>query len=209
MNRAEKIAEFHINSTHIAKLEIYCALLVKWTKVKNLVAKSTLVDVWDRHIFDSAQVQRALPEARVWVDFGSGAGFPGLVTAILLSGDPDAVVHLIESDHRKCAFLRDVSRETGLRTIIHCRRVEEVIGELQGVHAISARAVTSMSTLLKWSDPLLTSGAVAVFPKGQEVREELTRIADLCNYEVELKPSMTHAAGRLVIVRRALLGSDQ
>jgi 16S rRNA (guanine527-N7)-methyltransferase len=143
------------------------------------------------------------------VDLGSGAGFPGLVTAILLGDQTDTVVHLVESDHRKCAFLRDVSRETGSRTVVHCCRIEDVIGDFNGIHAVSARAVTSMENLLSWTDPLLKSGAVGVFPKGQEVHGELTRISDPDNYHLELKPSLTHAAGRLVIVRRAAIGGDQ
>lgn len=209
MNSAEIVAKLQISNQHLAKLEVYCALLKKWSKVKNLVARSTLDDVWYRHILDSAQVQRLAPEAKSWVDLGSGAGFPGLVTAILLGEQADSIVHLIESDHRKCAFLRDVSRETGARTVIHCCRIEDVIDQLNGVQAVSARALTSMPNLLRWIDPLLKSGAVAVFPKGQEVQDELTRIVDPINYELELKPSMTHAAGRLVIVRRAANGSDQ
>ena len=96
------------------RLTLYADLLVRWQATINLVSPKTLPDLWTRHIGDSLQAQAAAPNARRWVDLGSGGGFPGLVTAILLADEPDASVHLVESDKRKAAFLRTVARETGV-----------------------------------------------------------------------------------------------
>lgn len=199
-NRDGIIQALGLTSREVEQLTVYADRLAKWSNVKNLVSANTLPHIWSRHFFDSAQVQRALPEAIVWLDFGSGAGFPGLVTAILLSGR-GGLVHLVESDHRKCAFLRDVSRETGVNTKVHCRRIEEIATTILGVEAVSARAVASLPQLLGWSEPLLKRGALGVFPKGREVEDELTRIADIDRFEINLRPSLTHEEGRLVLVR--------
>ena len=112
-DRAAALALFPLPPETERRLAIYADLLAKWQKTINLVAASTLPHLWMRHFADSLQVQAAAPAAGCWVDLGSGAGFPGLVTAIRLAEEPGATVHLIESDQRKCAFLREVSRETG------------------------------------------------------------------------------------------------
>jgi 16S rRNA (guanine527-N7)-methyltransferase len=203
-SRSRLLAELQIDSAAVKRLEIFEALLQRWSKIKNLVAASTLTDVWVRHFIDSAQVQRAAPSAKVWADLGSGAGFPGLVTAILLADVPDTRVHLIESDQRKCTFLRTVSRETGCRTTVHSERIEDVMGTLSGVEAVSARAVAVLSQLVSWSEPLLSVGAIGVFPKGRDVQSELTELTTNSSFNATLTTSISPGGGSLVLVRRRI-----
>lgn len=185
------------------RLDVYVELLQKWQRTINLVAPSTLREIWHRHIADSLQVQVAAPEARLWVDCGSGGGFPGLVTAIVLSEIPDAEVHLIESDKRKAAFLRTVSRETGLRTEVHAARIEEVVSAWRGPppDAVSARALAPLSKLVDYAEPFLQSGAVGVFLKGESVDAELTQLDGAHKFTIESIPSSIDQAGRLILVR--------
>ena len=187
-----------------ARLGVYAALLTRWQKVVNLVAPSTLSSVWVRHFADSSQVADLCPTARVWLDLGSGAGFPGLVTAILLADDTKGLVHLVESDKRKCAFLREVSRETGARTVIHDRRIEEVVPALAvTIDAISARALAPLPLLVAHSERFLLKGATGVFLKGQDVAQELTGVTSDCRFIVNLVPSRTDPRASVVIVKSA------
>lgn len=184
------------------RLAVYADLLTRWQSMINLVAPSTLGSIWVRHIADSMQVGNLLPEARIWLDLGSGAGFPGLVTAIGLVGHAGALVHLVESDKRKCAFLREVSRETGATTEIHAARIEAVVPALPGlIDAISARALAALPILMRYSEAFLLKGAKAAFMKGQFVADELTRLATDRRFAFELVQSKTEANGRIVMVR--------
>lgn len=159
-----------------ARLSAYVALLEKWQPVKNLVAPSTLADVWRRHVADSAQAVAAAPDVRRWLDLGSGAGFPGLVTAALLADEAGAEVTLIESNGRKAAFLRTVARELALPATVISERIESLaqrIGTGPGVvEAVSARALAPLPRLLELAAPWLTAGAIGVFHKGQDFVSE-------------------------------------
>jgi 16S rRNA (guanine527-N7)-methyltransferase len=199
---SELISLLRLEPDHHARLRVFEAAVRKWSSVKNLVSGPALDDLWVRHILDSAQVQRAVPDANVWADLGSGGGFPGIVTAILLAGRADSVVHLVESDGRKCAFLRAVSRETGVRTCVHHGRIENVADTLSEIEAVSARALADMNSLVAWADPLLQKGATGVFPKGRSVHNELTRLATDSRFEVSLRPSISDPESALVLVRR-------
>ena len=184
------------------RLRLYVALLHRWQPTINLVAPSTLPDVWSRHIADSLQVQAAVPTARRWLDLGSGGGFPGLVTAIVLADDPDAVVHLVESDKRKAAFLRAVSRETGAPAVIHAERIETFTASFdEPIDAVSARALASLTALVSHAEKYLLKGAVGVFPKGQQVDTELTGFDRARRFHVESVPSQTQETARLLIVK--------
>jgi len=183
-----------------ARLTVFEQILLKWQPKMNLVAPSTLKSIRTRHIEDSLQVADISPEARRWVDLGSGAGFPGLVTALRLRAELGAVVHLIESDHRKCAFLREVSRETEVPVEIHRGRIEDVLPTLPQVDAISARALASLAVLTGMTMSRLEKGAVAVFLKGQDVGSELTEIAMHSSLTVRLVASRTDPRGRVVIL---------
>ena len=155
---------------------------------------------------NSLQVQAAAPAALAWADLGSGGGFPGLVTAIRLADTPGAVVHLIESDQRKCAFLREVSRETQAPTEVHQGRIETVVPTLGRIEAVSARALAPVPILLGYAAELLEKGAVGIFLKGERLGDELTGAQatdNLANYEVSTIRSATSEAGRLLIVKHA------
>lgn len=208
MPRADEI-ENSLSEDEVRRLRIFEAAVLRWSAVKNLVSAQAQSELWSRHILDSVQVQKTLPQADVWADLGSGGGFPGIVTAILLAGRSKAVVHLVESDNRKCAFLRSVSRETGIKTQIHHGRIEAIVPELGLVDAVSARALASMEQLVTWADPLLSIGAIGVFPKGRMVGNELTRLSTDSTLNIELRPSLSQSDGVIVIVRRDPLGANQ
>lgn len=182
----------------IADLKIYERELRRWQKIKNLVAPSTLEHLWTRHFSDSAQLLALKPDARRWADLGSGAGFPGLITATLLKNVPGASVHLIESDHRKCAFLRETARALGAPAIIHNARAEEVVFDLQDVEIVTARALAPLRDLLELAMPLLEKGAEGLFLKGQDVASELTDDAIFSRVTLEFFPSITSEAARIV-----------
>lgn len=187
----------------LRRLSIYADLLRKWQRVINLVGGSTLDDLWIRHFADSLQVSDAAPQARQWLDLGSGAGFPGLVTAIRYADEPGAKVHLIESDQRKCAFMREVSRETGSCAAIHCGRIEIIAPTLDApIEAVSARALAPLPILLRYAEKFIENGAVGVFSKGQQVEAELTDLTATRKYVISTIESRTCASARLVIVRR-------
>ena len=186
------------------RLMIYADLLERWQPTINLVAPSTLPELWSRHIGDSLQVQAALPDARRWVDLGSGGGFPGLVTAILLADVAGADVHLVESDKRKAAFLGAVSRETGVPVTVHAERIETFVPRHdQPVDAFSARALAPLARLVNHGERFLRAGAVGVFPKGRTAAGELTD-PDLDRRTiVESRPSRTQDGASLLLVRFA------
>jgi 16S rRNA (guanine527-N7)-methyltransferase len=179
----------------------YVALLERWQAIKNLVGPSTLPEVWTRHIADSAQLASLKPKASRWIDLGSGAGFPGLVTAILVRDRPGAHVVLVESNGRKCAFLREVVRQLDLPARVVAGRIEDVIDPFVGeVDVVTARALAPLVDLLRLSRKLLTSGAVGLFPKGQDVGDELTDASRYWRIESSTVVSKTDPKARIVIV---------
>lgn len=184
-----------------AELEIYVSLLRRWQAKINLVSSATLDDVWLRHFADSAQVHAVAPHIRCWADLGSGAGFPGLMTALLLKSTPDAVVHLIESDQRKAGFLRAVSRETGAPVAIHAGRIESVLPNLAEIGGVSARALAPLSRLVQLAEAPLEKGALGVFLKGEEWRDELTAVEALGSLSCESAHSRTRKGARVVVVK--------
>ena len=188
----------NVSRETLEKLEIYETLLIRWQTVKNLVGPSTLPNLWTRHFADSAQLASLARESLVWADLGSGAGFPGLVIAILLADNPGATVHLIESDHRKCAFLREVARATGAPAKIHNARIEAVLTDFTGIQIVTARALTALPGLLELSAPLLEKGAQGLFLKGQDVASELTDAPIFSSVDLEFLSSNTDAGARIV-----------
>ena len=185
------------------ELTVYADLLRRWQKTINLVAPGTLDQIWSRHFADSAQVLAAAPQAQRWADLGSGAGFPGLVTALLLKGASDAIVHLIESDQRKAAFLRAVSRETGAPTEIHVGRIEDLLPVISPTpEAISARALAPLPTLVDMMRIPLDKGAIGVFLKGAGWRNELTLARGKDNLDYRTIGSCTDPDARLIVVGR-------
>jgi 16S rRNA (guanine527-N7)-methyltransferase len=206
-DRAEALRLFPLPVEIVARLAIYAELLVKWQRTINLVAAASLPQLWTRHFADSLQVQAAAPAARLWADLGSGAGFPGLVTAIRLADEPGAKVHLIESDQRKAAFLREVSRETKAPAEIHQGRIEDVLPRLGRLDAVSARALAPLPLLIAYAAEALENGATGVFLKGQTLADELTALQatdTLAHYELSVIRSRTAQAGQLLLVKRKI-----
>jgi 16S rRNA (guanine527-N7)-methyltransferase len=187
-----------------ARLEAYAALLKRWQTIKNLVAPSTLGDIWVRHMADSAQALAAAPDARRWLDLGSGAGFPGLVTACLLAGDPRASVTLVESNSRKAAFLRTVARELGLPVTVLAERIEDVgaggAERLGAVDAVSARALAPLDRLFGYAEPWLTTGSLGVFHKGQDFASERDAATPYWVFDLVEHQSRIDPGGRVLVV---------
>lgn len=174
----------------VERLAAYAELLVKWQARINLVGPDTLPDLWRRHLLDSAQVFPHLPQSiHRLVDMGCGAGFPGLVLAVM--GAPD--VHLIESDQRKCAFLREVARVTGTKVTIHNQRIEAVAP--LGADVVTARALAPLDKLLGWAERHLCPGGHALFLKGRGVEDELTMAGKEWNITFERIPSLSDPSG--------------
>lgn len=203
-DRDAALALFPLPPEIVRRLDIYSDLLRKWQKTINLVANSTLPQLWTRHIADSLQVSAAAPEARIWADLGSGGGFPGLVTAIRLAETPGARVHLIELDQRKCAFLRDVSRETSAPVVVHNARIEAIIDDLgDPIDAVSARALAPLPVLVDYAKNLLAKGAVGVFLKGQDHEAEVKALSAAGQYSIMSASSITAPVSCLLLVRDA------
>jgi 16S rRNA (guanine527-N7)-methyltransferase len=184
------------------RLDKFIEALLLWQQTTNLVAESTLPSLWTRHVADSLQLLGLAPGARVWVDFGAGGGFPGLPIACALADKPGAMVHLIESNGKKAAFLREAVRLTGVPAKIHQERAEK-FGESckETVHAVTARALAPLKALCDQAFPLVARGAVALFPKGQDVDAELTEAAKYWSIEAEKMPSKTSPDGCVVVIR--------
>lgn len=183
----------------LARLETYASLLVKWQAKINLVGPATLPDLWRRHFLDSAQLLPLLPPAPgVLVDLGSGAGFPGLVLAIM----SEWRVHLVDSDQRKCAFLRQVALDTGVNTrvAIHAQRFEAVAGYKAEI--VTARACAPLAALLGYALPFLGENGRCLFLKGAQAEEELTAAEADWNMQVERRPSLTDPAGTIFVIEQ-------
>ena len=185
----------------LERLRRYAETLVKWQKSINLVSPESLKDLWRRHILDSAQLLTFLPpQIQGLVDMGSGAGFPGLVLAIL--GVPN--VHLIESDARKCAFLAEAARAAGLEVgqnpVVHRSRLEE-IAELQA-DVVTARACAPLTQLLAYAEPFLRADSICLFPKGARVEEELTEAKKTWRMGVERFPSLSDPSGTILRMKQ-------
>lgn len=186
------------SDAQVADLERFRGLLAEWNEKLNLVGPSALEAFWPRHAWDSAQLLRVAPEAKTWADLGAGAGFPGLVLAILLKDTPGAHVHLVESLGKRCRFLEAVVGTLNLHATVHNARAEAL--SLQ-VDAVTARAVAPMAKLLGFAEPYLKRGAVGLFLKGQDVASELTEATRYWKFELELTPSLSSSQGQIVRVK--------
>jgi len=182
----------------IADLETFIARLAEANAVMNLIGPDTLPDVWDRHIWDSAQLLELVPDARTWADLGAGAGFPGVVLAIQLKGVPGAHVWLIDSLGKRCRFLQAVVDELALpATVINGRAEEQALK----VDVVTARAVAPMEKLLGYAQPYLQRGAQGVFLKGEKAEAELIEARKVWHFDSDLSVSRSDPRGRIVSVR--------
>lgn len=191
-------AKANVSRETLDKLCLYAALLEKWQKRINLVGPSTLPDLWRRHFLDSLQAAPFIGE-RI-VDLGSGAGFPGLVLSIV-TGKPAI---LIESDQRKCAFLREIVRSVGAAVEIVAKRIEEVNDV--SADTVTARALASLSDLAAWSAPILERSASsetrAVFLKGQNIEVEIETLSKMWDFDILLNKSMTDPSGVVAVFKK-------
>lgn len=194
-----RLAQFDfVSHETLARLEAYVDLLRQWQQRINLIAPSTLSEIWERHILDSVQLFALKSSARRWIDIGSGGGLPGLVIGCILADHADARVHLIESNAKKSAFLRHVATSLSLPVEVHLGRVEDILPTLETPDVLSARALASLDALLGYGNLLLKSGAVALFPKGRDYRDELTAAGKNWHFNVTAHPSVTDKDARIL-----------
>jgi 16S rRNA (guanine527-N7)-methyltransferase len=192
---AEGFAEIvSVSRETLARLEAYAELLTRWSARINLIGRDTIADLWRRHILDSAQLRRLVPErARSMIDLGSGAGLPGLVLAVL--GVPG--VELVEADSRKSAFLREAVRITEADAMIRPCRIEAV--PRHSVDVVTARACAPLDRLLGLAEPFLAPDSVCLFLKGERIEEELTLASK--NWTMAVSISQSRSDRRGVILR--------
>ena len=192
-----KALGINVSRETLQRLETYAALLTKWQAKINLVGPATLPDLWRRHFLDSAQLVPLLGAPKgTLVDLGSGAGFPGLVLAVMT----DWRVHLVDSDQRKCAFLRQVALDCGVldRVTIHAKRIEQIAGIAADV--VTARACAPLDELLELAAPLVGEAGTCLFLKGAQVEEELTAAEHHWTMRLDKRGSITDPAGKLLII---------
>jgi 16S rRNA (guanine527-N7)-methyltransferase len=193
---------FNVPRETIEKLTRYAELLAHWQKSTNLIAPSTLPTLWSRHFADSAQLGELAPEARLSLDLGSGAGFPGLVIAIMQAGRPDFRMHLVESNRKKCAFLAEVARQTVAQVDIHAMRIEELAQSPQRLEpdVVTARALAPLPRLFELAAPFFGANTRGLFLKGREAEAEIDEARRGWIFDVRLHPSLTSADSSIVEV---------
>ncbi|NOR61367.1 MAG: 16S rRNA (guanine(527)-N(7))-methyltransferase RsmG [Rhodobacteraceae bacterium] len=191
VNRDNFASSFDVSRETIERLDEYEALLKKWNPVINLISRNTLDDIWQRHFADSAQLYLHIGDnPKTWLDFGSGAGFPGLVAAtIAKQKNPKLTFTLVESDQRKAAFLMTVSNALDLGAKVIAERIEAL--PAQNADIISARAVAPLDKLLSWTAPHAHKTSVLLFPKGNSYESELTAARKHWHIGEEIIPSVT------------------
>jgi 16S rRNA (guanine527-N7)-methyltransferase len=202
-DREAALALVPVSRETLARLDRFVATLLAWQRRINLIAPATIAEVWTRHVADSLQLVALAPGARVWLDLGSGGGFPGLVIACALAGTPGTQIHLIESNGKKAAFLREAVRVTGTPAIVHQARIEQMGTRAdERVDVVTARALAPLADLLVLSEPWLKKGAQALFLKGQDVGVELTAASKYWTIVADLTSSRTDPRGQIVSVQR-------
>jgi 16S rRNA (guanine527-N7)-methyltransferase len=198
-DKAKALALTPVSRETEARLDRFIDLLRLWQTRTNLVAPSTLPTIWTRHVSDSLQLVRLAPTARVWVDLGSGAGFPGVVVACALAETPQARIHLIERNAKKASFLREALRVTKAPGEVHLANIENSVDRIVGsVDCITARAVAPLNQLIGLAEPWVRRGAKALFLKGQDVEAELTEATKYWKIRPNLHASQTGGQGWIV-----------
>lgn len=187
-----------------ARIADFVALLIKWNAAINLVSKTTIGDVWNRHIVDCLQVFDYGQKARHWADLGSGGGLPGLVVAILaLEAAPEMVVTLVEADQRKAAFLRQAGQMLGLKVRVISERIESL--SPLGADVLSARALAPLSQLCAFADRHLLPDGRAIFLKGKSAADEVADARKLWQFALETRPSITDPSSSVLLLKEITL----
>ena len=205
MAGAEQFAEaFKVPRETIHRLVRYAEILNEWQARQNLVSAATLPHVWNRHFADSAQILRLAPNANTWLDLGAGAGFPGLVIAILQANHANFRVHLVESTAKKCAFLAEVASATSAPAEIHCMRIEELGRTATSLEPeiITARALAPLPRLLGLAAPWFRPGVRGLLLKGCDVRQEIDAAKRRYDFTYELHRSMTAVDSSIIEISK-------
>ena len=179
----------------VERLSLYESVLIKQQKAINLVSKGTLDELWCRHFLDSAQLMGRIPEGtKTLVDLGSGGGFPGAVLAIMMADKrPEVNIHLVDSDQRKCTFVREACRAAGVRPKVHSVRIEQLVDLKADV--ITARALAPLPKLLGLSEPFWMKNTVGLYLKGEGISEELTQARKYWKFDSETEQSQSSETG--------------
>ena len=203
MNQDQKAfqTDYGVSYETIHKLSVYEEMLIFWNEKFNLVAASTLPAIWTRHFSDSAQLMRYIPEeGRTLADMGAGAGFPGLVLAIMAQEKKSPLhIHEIESTGKKADFLQAVVDKLSLNVTIHRERIES-LRDLKA-DVITARALKTLPELLKYANYLTHKDTVHLFPKGRNLAEELTEAKKCWTFTQEIHPSRSDESGSVLILK--------
>ncbi|MGA7790108.1 MAG: 16S rRNA (guanine(527)-N(7))-methyltransferase RsmG [Xanthobacteraceae bacterium] len=201
-DRARALSITPVSRETEARLDRFAGLLLEWQRHSNLIAPSTEPILWTRHIADSLQLMALAPDATIWADLGSGGGFPGLVIACAIAEKRGAKVHLVESVQKKARFLAETARILGVPAEVHAERISDFVKHAPDrVDVVTARALAPLGKLLAEASPLLKTGTVGLFPKGQDVAVELTEAAKCWNIQATLAPSRTAPNASIVVVR--------
>lgn len=201
---AEPKRPAHVSRETLARLEIIVAQIRKWQDHINLISDGTLPFIWERHIEDSLQLVPLAPEATSWLDLGSGGGFPGLVVAAVRADAPQFRIRLVESNGKKCAFLRETARLAALPVDVVHGRIEVIAPTITDkVDVVSARALAPLTDLLGYAAPFLSQGAIGLFPKGRDVDDELAAAGDAWHVDADLIQSQTEPGAAIIRVRSA------
>ena len=202
-DKAAALALMPVSREMEVRLDRYLALLREWQTKTNLVAPSTLPQLWTRHVADSLQLLSLVPQAKIWVDLGSGGGFPGVVLACALAETQGARVHLIERNAKKAAFLREALRITEAPGVVYLAEIGHTVDRFAGAaDCVTARALAPLNQLIGFAEPLVQKGAKALFLKGQDVEVELTEATRYWNIEPKLTASRTGGQGWIVELDR-------
>ncbi len=201
------IETFNVSRETMERLQIYAQLLIKWQRRINLVGPATIETLWLRHFADSLELSEHAPSrAEKWLDVGTGAGFPGLVLAIC-GQDKNIQVDLVESNAKKCAFLREVARCTKAQVIVHNCRIESIDSQAiqdMSPDIVTARALAPLDQLLNLTEIPLKSGAVGVFPRGQDIEDDLTACAKYWKMRTEIVERKYGLPGKVLVVHECV-----
>lgn len=190
-----------IGAATVARIEQYIELALKWNSAINLVGRSTAAQMWERHVIDSAQIFKCAAETqRVWLDLGSGGGFPGIVIAVLADDIfPQLRVSLVESDKRKAVFLSEVGRQLGLKLTVHATRIQD-LGP-QHADVVSARALAPLEDLCGYAASHLNAGGVCAFPKGASAQEEIETARKTWSFNIDQVASITDSRASVLFLK--------
>ena len=191
-DRATALRLTPVSRETLTRLDAFIELLLRWQTKTNLVALSTLPHLWTRHVADSLQLIQLAPTARIWLDIGSGGGFPGIVLACFLADRTASKVHLVERNAKKAAFLREALRVTGGAGQVHLGDIADCAASLPpAIDVVTARAVAPLATLVTMAAPWMALGAKGLFPKGLDVGKELLSTSISRNFQLQYHESVT------------------